>query len=166
MLIATAPATVTVLLSPLEVPLLSEVWAFAPLVSLVFDVLPVLALLSLFAFETWSSALPFTSLPELSFFVPLSWPWAPAALASASVSVSDEPFAEKLTFVALIVRESVAVTSSSGIASASARPMATSPPVASPFAVVVAVAVCVALTLTAPEVVSVCEASPAMVALV
>ena len=105
-LIATAPATVTVLPPP-EVPLLSEVCAFAPFVSPVFDVLPpVLSLLSVFAFESWSLALPFTSLPELSVFVPLSAPVAPVALASASVSVSDEPLAEKLTFVPLERRAS------------------------------------------------------------
>ena len=65
-----------------------------------------------------------------------------------------------------IVREIVAVTSSSGTASASARPIATVPPAASPFAVVTAFAVWVALSVTLPVAVRFWDASPSMEALV
>ncbi len=50
MLIAAAPATVTEFLSPLVLPLLSDVSAFALLVSVVVELLPVLLVLSEFAF--------------------------------------------------------------------------------------------------------------------
>ena len=132
--------------------------------SVVLELLPVVALLSLFALDSCWSALPFTSLPDPSP-LPLS-PLAPAALASASVVVVEAPVAEKLIAAPLRVRESVAVTSSSGTASASASPITTSPVVASAFAVVVADAVCFADRLIAPAVVSVWEVSPAIDAVV
>ena len=160
MLMAAAPATVTVL--PLD-SFVSDVVALALLVSVVLEVLPVSVLLWLLALLTWSLAFPLTSLPEVSS--PL--PSAPVALASASVTVADEPVAVRLTDLALaMVRDSVAITSSSGIASASARPITTVPLTASAFAVVVALAFWVALRLIASDVLRVSNVPPAIVAVV
>ena len=149
MLIAAAPATVTVLPSEplLPVSFLSEVVAGALLVSVVLDDLPVLAELSLFAFVIWSVALWFTSLPEVSSFVAsgvapcLVLPFAPVALAFAVVTLADDPVAVSDTDLPERVRELVAVTSSSGIARARARPITTLPVTASAFALVVVLAV-------------------------
>ena len=75
--------------------------------------------------------------------------------------MSDEPVAVSETAVEPpIVREIVAVTSSSGTASASARPMATVPPAASPLAVVLVVADWVAVSVTLPVAVRFCAAPP------
>ncbi len=159
-MMATAPATVTVF--PPELESLSEVSALALLVSVVEDVLPVLACCCWLAFLSWSSALPLTSLPEVSSPLPL----APVALASASVVLAEEPLAESVTLVPLRVRESVAETSSSAMSSASARPITTVPLTALALAVVVVLVVWDALRLTAPVAGSVCAVPPAMRALV
>ena len=130
MLIATAAATWTEVL-PLP-PSLSPVEAFG--VSVVDAFLPVLSLRSLLALVSCSSDLPLTSLVDVSSVLV----FAPFALASASLSLSDEPLAARLTASpALMFRVTVAVTVSLTIARASARPIETSAPPALAFAVVV-----------------------------
>ena len=159
MLIVTAAATWTDVL-PLP-PALSPVAAFGVLV--VEASLPVLSLRSLFAFVTCSSDLPLTSLDEVSS--PSAFP--PFALASDALSLSDDPFAARLTAPpAEMFRATVAVTSSSTIARASARPIDTSAPPALALAVVIVVVSCVAVSVTLPEAASVCVLSPPIVALV
>ena len=107
-LIAAAPATVTVLPPELFV---SDVVAWALLVSVVLELVPVFVELRLLAFMSCWSDLPFTSLPDPSPFcppAPFASPTAPLALASASVIVLDVPVAVKLTAVPVSSRESVA----------------------------------------------------------
>ena len=130
-----------------------------------FDVLallPVWVVRELLAVESWSSALPLTSLPDASS----SSSWPPAALAWALVTLADEPVADRVRspVPAAMDRLLVAVTSCSTTASASARPMTTVPVTASAFAVVLVVAVCVAVREIGPVVLSVSAAAPPIVA--
>src|SRR5215204_1796303 len=122
MLIAKAPATVTVLPPwPFE----SDVVALALSVLDVLADLPVPLVRDAFAFETWSFAFLLVSLPEVSSSLFL----APVALANASVVFDDDPLALSATSPppALSERVLVAETSSWTIARARARPMTTVP---------------------------------------
>ena len=141
--IAAAAATSTEL-PPL--PLLSSP-LFAAGVFVFPESLPLAPEDVLLASERFESALPFTSLPEVSSPLPL----APFALAVASLSVDEEPSAVKLTApVAARFRSSCESTRWFATVSASERPMPALPPFVAPVAVVVTFAVCVACAVTAP----------------